>query len=213
MYLSQIKHRSIAICLIAIFFLLVASPYQVALANEHNILLRNSQSQNIGHNYAISRWLFIGGVFKLSNITTIDPELQLTNNVSCIIESDSGRDLISNELQLALDASHIIESDSGKYLISPDGKSMGPLHIQKQAVDDVNRILGYQAFSYDDRMSWEKSCQIFEVYLNYYGQRYIKQTSKQPTAEVYVRMWNGGPDGWKSKSTENHWQKAEKVIF
>lgn len=129
-------------------------------------------------------------VFKLSNSTTIDPEIQL-----------------------ALEVSFIIESESGKNLRSANGRSIGPLHIEKPAVDDVNRILGYQAFSYEDRMSFEKSCQIFRYYLNYYGQIYTKKTGHIATTEVYVRIWNGGPNGWKNSKTDNHWQKAKKVIF
>lgn len=120
---------------------------------------------------------------------------------------------IDPELQLALDVSYRIESDSGKCLVGDNGRSKGPLHIQKQAIDDVNDILGYEAFSYDDRMSLEKSCQIFHAYLSHYGNKYSEKTGKKPTTEVYVRIWNGGPNGWKKNKTKDHWEKAQEVIF
>lgn len=185
MYLSLTKRKNIAILAIAIACMLTASSCSIASAGDFNILLSNITKDDFFNKYANSEQLC-----KLLNNTTIDPELQL-----------------------ALDASYRIESDSGKWLVGDSGKSIGPLHIQKQAIDDVNRILNYTAFSYDDRMSWEKSCQIFRIYLKHYGQKYSKEIGKKPTVEVYIRIWNGGPNGWKSNKTKSHWLKAQEVIF
>lgn len=115
-------------------------------------------------------------------------------------------------LQKALDACYLLESSGGKKLSGDLGQSVGPLHIQKRAVDDVNRILGRQEFKYSDRMSLKKSGMIFYVYLIHYGKAYTKETKKAPTTETYVRMWNGGPDGWKEKSTAHHWNKAKGYL-
>ncbi len=143
----------------------------------------------------------------------IENDLADHNSISNQLFKLFSRTTIDPELKLALDVSFRIESDSGKNLIGDNGKSIGPLHIRKEAVDDINRILGYQAFSYEDRMVWEKSCQMFESYLTYWGQRYTNQTGNTPTTEVYVRIWNGGPNGWKNPKTEDHWHKAQEMIF
>ena len=34
----------------------------------------------------------------------------------------------------------------------------------------------------------------------------------KPTYEVYARIWNGGPDGWKKRSTLKYWKKVKKEL-
>jgi len=44
-----------------------------------------------------------------------------------------------------------------------DGKAVGPLQIWKIRVDDCNRIVGYQRWTYEDRRDWIKSAEMFQV--------------------------------------------------
>lgn len=50
------------------------------------------------------------------------------------------------------------------------------------------------------------------LYLTYWGHHYKEVTGKCPTAETYARIWNGGPDGWKKRSTVKYWKKVKKEI-
>jgi hypothetical protein len=46
------------------------------------------------------------------------------------------------------------------------------------------------------------------MYLDYYGDLYVRQTGRTPTDEVYARIWNGGPNGWRKASTRQYWQRV-----
>lgn len=61
-----------------------------------------------------------------------------------------------------------LESSCGKHLNHPDGDSLGHLGQKKIFVDDVNRILGYDYYKYEDRMDKIKSFEMAEVWLYHY---------------------------------------------
>ena len=111
-----------------------------------------------------------------------------------------------------LSALHAVESDSGT-----DPKCGGnEYQITRRCVDDVNRICTrhkfYHRFKYADVKDPVKSRGIALIYLCHYGNVYRRETGNEPTAEVYARIWNGGPDGWKKKSTEAYWKKISKKL-
>jgi hypothetical protein len=85
---------------------------------------------------------------------------------------------------------------------------------------DVNRIAGK-----DVRQTWGKPNLTIEdvidpvkarwaarVYLSHYGNVYRKRTGMVPNEEVYARIHNGGPDGWKKGSTLGYWMNVEGYI-
>ena len=49
-------------------------------------------------------------------------------------------------------------------------------------------------------------------YLIRYGRWYEVTQGKAPTLEVLARIYNGGPSGWRKKSTEAYWKKVRKEI-
>jgi hypothetical protein len=103
----------------------------------------------------------------------------------------------------------IVESHGDDNAIN--GNAVGCLQITPVVVEDVNRIAGTN-FTLQDRYDRQKSIQMAEIYLKYYGQVYTKKTGKQPDNEIYARIWNGGPNGWKKTSTEDFWPKVKKEI-
>jgi hypothetical protein len=40
----------------------------------------------------------------------------------------------------------------------------------------------------------------------------MQETGKQPTDEVFARMHNGGPTGYKKSATIEYWQKVKKEL-
>lgn len=92
-----------------------------------------------------------------------------------------------------------------------NGSSVGPLQITPILVRDVNRIAGTK-FTLEDRFDRQKSMEMAEIYLKYYGEVYTKKTHKAPDNEVYARIWNGGPNGWQKDSTEQYWRNVQKEI-
>jgi hypothetical protein len=49
------------------------------------------------------------------------------------------------------------------------------------------------------------------VYLTYYANVYQKETGMEPTPEVLVRIFNGGPTGYKKSSTIEYANKFAKA--
>jgi hypothetical protein len=100
-------------------------------------------------------------------------------------------------------------------------KAYGVFQIRQPYLDDVNRIVG------PDEMKriWGKTVLSIEdikepviaewcvrVYLSHYGKHYEKVTGSRPTEQIYARIHNGGPDGWKKYSTKGYWARVSKRI-
>lgn len=102
----------------------------------------------------------------------------------------------------------MVESDNGR-------TSANVLQITPVCVRDVNRICRAHgcdwSYKLADRENFDKSRAMAIIYLTYWGNRYAEATGKQPTAEVYARIWNGGPNGWKKPQTLRYWHKVESA--
>lgn len=88
-------------------------------------------------------------------------------------------------------------------------KAYGLLQIRQPYLTDVNKIAGKDVqavwgkskLTLADMKDPAKAEWAFHVYLWYYGERYERLTGNVPTAAVYARIHNGGPNGWKNKRT------------
>jgi hypothetical protein len=92
--------------------------------------------------------------------------------------------------------------DACAHNVSED--AVGVLQIRPIMVNEVNRLLGKDSFTLEDRWDVSKSIAMFEV---------IKSHTNNPTNEVLARNWNGGWSGYKKKSTLLYWQKVKKEIL
>ena len=90
-------------------------------------------------------------------------------------------------------------------------RAVGCLQIWKIVVDDVNRIQKKEVFAYKDRSDRLKSLRMAEIYLTHYG-RHLEKKGVEVNIEVLSRVWNGGPNGYKKKSTEKYWKKVKKEL-
>lgn len=79
--------------------------------------------------------------------------------------------------------------------------AVGIVQIRKILVKDVNRIYGTK-FSYKDRWNKDKSYKMFRLYQNKYNPRW--------DIERGARIWNGGPDGMKKRTTISYYKKVKK---
>jgi len=92
-----------------------------------------------------------------------------------------------------------------------DEDSVGIVQIRRCVIDDINEAYGLD-FSYADRWSPYRSRLIFALCMALNAERYRKETGKEPDVEALVRMWNGGPDGYREPETLEYW-RAVKPIF
>ena len=83
--------------------------------------------------------------------------------------------------------------------------SVGVLQIRPIMVREINRILKKQnikkKLQMNDRYSRSKSIEMFYIWKDYHH--------PEDSDEVIARCWNGGPKGWKRKSTDHYWNKVK----
>ena len=104
-----------------------------------------------------------------------------------------------------LSAVAMVESDNG--LTSDNVYQLEEVYIR-----DVERISGLR-FSVDAKYNRAASETIMCIYLSHYGKVYERKTGNKATYEVLARIHNGGPDGWKKKSTERYWEKVKSHLY
>jgi len=85
--------------------------------------------------------------------------------------------------------------------------SQNELQITPICIRDVNRLYNTH-YSMKDVYDKRRSEEIAVLYLEYWGH----QASPNPTMQQYARIWNGGPNGWKKRSTIKYWNKVKKHL-
>jgi hypothetical protein len=113
---------------------------------------------------------------------------------------------------LLLEAMIIVESNGNDSCIGDRNlgrPSVGCLQIRPIMVREVNRILRKQKikkkYTLNDRYSRNKSIEMFYIWRDYHH--------SEDSDEVIARCWNGGPKGWKKKSTRYYWIKVVKEKY
>jgi hypothetical protein len=87
--------------------------------------------------------------------------------------------------------------------------AIGPYQIRSICARDINRIMKTN-HEHEDFENYTLSRWAFLSYTKHYGRAYEKRTGLKATAEVYARMWNGGPRGYEKTATEKYWKKVRK---
>ncbi|MCX5675545.1 MAG: transglycosylase SLT domain-containing protein [Planctomycetota bacterium] len=105
-----------------------------------------------------------------------------------------------------------VESGGNPLAYNKSGKSAGIVQIRPLTLLDINRIAEMQGldtqFTLADRFDPEKCRLMWRIYLTYYGQKYTEHTHLVPSDNVYARIWNGGPEGWRKSSTLAYWRRV-----
>ena len=75
-------------------------------------------------------------------------------------------------------------------------------------VREVNRILrrtnSEDRYDMSDRWNCDKSKEMFDIWRNYHH--------ADSDYETIARNWNGGPRGYRLKSTERYWKKVQNHL-
>lgn len=111
--------------------------------------------------------------------------------------------LFGLDLQPLVDSIAAVESSDGR-------RSSNVYQITPVYVRDCNRF--HPVFTLADRFSRDRSQTMMQVYWAVYGKRYADLTGNQPTYEVLARIHNGGPDGFKRRSTDRYWQRVKREL-
>tara|TARA_R110001592_G_scaffold114391_1_gene314182 strand:+ start:1408 stop:1911 length:504 start_codon:yes stop_codon:yes gene_type:complete len=113
---------------------------------------------------------------------------------------------------ILLEAIIVVESNGNDSCIGDRNlgrPSVGCLQIRPIMVREVNRLLRKQKikkkYTLNDRYSRKKSIEMFYIWKDYHH--------SEDSDEVIARCWNGGPKGWKKKSTIYYWTKVVKEKY
>lgn len=95
-------------------------------------------------------------------------------------------------------------------------RAHGMYQIRYPYLQDVNRVAGKDVvrvwghkLTPQDMYDPAKARWAMRVYLHHYGLRYTRLTGQLPTASVYARIHQGGPDGWKIRRTLAYWYRVK----
>ncbi len=116
-------------------------------------------------------------------------------NMTCVQTSDSDW----NDLIEAL-----AENESGynPSAVSRDKKYVGYLQMSTGCVDGCNKILGKKVYTYNDRLSREKSIEMFNIIQSYYN--------KNRDMCLAIRLWGAGE---KALKNPNIGQRAYQEVM
>lgn len=117
---------------------------------------------------------------------------------------------VSREL---VDALIMVESQGDDMAIGDKDlkdKAYGCLQIRKPCIDDVNKANGTKHKAQECLGNRDLSRWVFFKYMDLYATE--KNVGRPVTDEDRARIWNGGPSGWKKKSTIPYWEKAKKHL-
>lgn len=120
-----------------------------------------------------------------------------------------------------LDAIRYVESKNYNKAVGDNGKAFGSYQIHKAYIEDVNRIYKTN-YKHEDAFNETLAREITKKYLMYYGRVYYNKTGRMPTDEIFARIHNGGPSGWKKgpgwkaknryRNTGIYWAKVDKAL-
>ena len=118
------------------------------------------------------------------------------------------------------DAIKQVESSGNENAVGDNGRSIGPLQIQRGYYNDaVERNPSLQSGKYAGYMyenckgpgSFEYSRAVAESYMNRYATE--GRLGHSPTFEDMARIHNGGPNGYKMEATVKYWDKVNKILI
>lgn len=112
-----------------------------------------------------------------------------------------------------LDAIAQVESGGDRSAFNKDEKAHGVYQMTQGVIDDVNNfVLKKKVYTIDDAYEPENAHAIAVAYMQYWGRKYKKRTHRNPTPEVYARIWNGGPRGYEKESTLSYWERVKNLM-
>lgn len=105
-----------------------------------------------------------------------------------------------------------VETHNGKDERDGDnGKRGGHFQIGRLYLEDANAWAG-SCFQHGEMRDPAKAEFIVRSYLDRWGAKYLVDMRLAPSLQVLARIHNGGPKGWKKRSTVRYWRKIKSVI-
>lgn len=102
-----------------------------------------------------------------------------------------------------------VETNHNPLLKGDNDRSWGILQIQQIAIDDVNKKYGTD-YTHQDAFDINCAEEIFELYIEMWTAKLEKRENREASESDIVRIWNGGPRGYKKASTLGYLKKYQQ---
>ena len=108
------------------------------------------------------------------------------------------------KVQFLIESIIQVESNGKHLAINIKEDAVGVFQIRRIMVQEVNRIIGSNTFTFDDRFNPDKSLQMFIIIQGRYN----------PTMdlEIAARSWNGGLRGMSKRTTLPYYYKVKGIF-
>ncbi len=109
---------------------------------------------------------------------------------------------LQKKWETVIQAIEQVESSGRANAVSRNGLYVGCLQISEILVRECNRIVGYDKFTYADRLSRDKSHEMFIVYQEHFNH--------EGNMEKAIRLWNSGDINCMNRKhrTEAYYQRV-----
>jgi len=118
--------------------------------------------------------------------------------------ADSETRLIVDSLNTLIAGMIQVESRGNECAYNRREDAVGCLQIRPIMVREVNRLLGSEVYTMNDRWDCDKSVDMLMVI--------VEKHHKDLDYESIARCWNGGPNGMSKASTESYWMKVKSHL-
>tara|TARA_Y100000004_G_C8921556_1_gene415662 strand:- start:1019 stop:1384 length:366 start_codon:yes stop_codon:yes gene_type:complete len=102
-----------------------------------------------------------------------------------------------------------VESGQNPRAVGDDLKSLGILQMQEAYVQDAAEYAN-KPWVHEDALDELTSIKIFRAYMERYATE--ERLGRPVTFEDIARIHNGGPNGYKKKSTIKYWEKVKCLM-
>lgn len=155
--------------------------------------------------------LIIAGVIGIYLGFVVIPNTTIKNRINVesptrdsTMISDSETRWIVDSLNSLVASMIQVESRGNQCAYNGREDAVGCLQIRPIMVREVNRLLGSEAYTMNDRWDCDKSVDMLMVI--------VEKHHKDLDYESIARCWNGGPNGMSKASTESYWMKVKSHL-
>lgn len=102
-----------------------------------------------------------------------------------------------------------VESGGRDHVVGDGGRAVGCLQVHAGVVADVNARYGTH-YRWSGMTNRTDAVAVCDRYLRLYATE--KRLGRPVTDQDRARIWNGGPNGWRSHATVGYWRRVESKM-
>tara|TARA_R110000796_G_scaffold1673_5_gene6981 strand:+ start:388 stop:861 length:474 start_codon:yes stop_codon:yes gene_type:complete len=131
--------------------------------------------------------------------------------MSLLFVTTATADISTKHLEKISDVLKYVESEHNPEALGDYNKqgiptSYGILQIKQIVLDDVNKRYG-TSYVHEEMFNINCAEEVFVLYIKMWSTHLVSCAKREVTEEDIVRIWNGGPHGYKKRATIKYLEK------